>query len=430
MKSNWNEVKIDDICSIRRGASPRPIQKYISERGIPWVKIADATSSNSRFINETKEFIIEEGKEKSRYIEKGTLILSNSATPGLPKFMNINGCVHDGWLILDGFKGVYDNFLYYNLIENRIKLLSLSNGSVFRNLKTDIVKNFNIKLPPLEEQKAIAKILSDLDEKIEVNNKINKNLEEMAQAIFKQWFVDFEFPNEEGKPYKSSGGEMVESELGMIPKGFKVKSIGELPLIITDYVANGSFKSLKENVNMYDEINYAIIVRNTDLKSNFKSDCKYVDKKSYDFLAKSKLFGGELIISNVGDVGSIYLCPKFKKQMTLGSNLIMIDTESSENIGFNLILYRFFKSYIGQYYIKSITGGSAQPKFNKTDFKKIQFINPSNSILKLYNEKNEVIESIIMNNVLENERLEKLRDTLLPKLMSGEIRVPLENNEI
>ncbi|MDU7110032.1 MAG: restriction endonuclease subunit S, partial [Clostridium perfringens] len=81
MKSNWNEVKIDDICSIRRGASPRPIQKYISERGIPWVKIADATSSNSRFINETKEFIIEEGKEKSRYIEKGTLILSNSATP-------------------------------------------------------------------------------------------------------------------------------------------------------------------------------------------------------------------------------------------------------------------------------------------------------------------------------------------------------------
>ncbi|HBI6881558.1 TPA: restriction endonuclease subunit S [Clostridium perfringens] len=327
----------------------------------------------------------------------------------------------------------FNDYIYYLSISPEFRnmaIKSMTGSSGRQRVQKDVLEESEIILPILEEQKAIAKILSDLDEKIEVNNKINKNLEEMAQAIFKQWFVDFEFPNEEGKPYKSSGGEMVESELGMIPKGFKVKSIGELPLIITDYVANGSFKSLKENVNMYDEINYAIIVRNTDLKSNFKSDCKYVDKKSYDFLAKSKLFGGELIISNVGDVGSIYLCPKFKKQMTLGSNLIMIDTESSENIGFNLILYRFFKSYIGQYYIKSITGGSAQPKFNKTDFKKIQFINPSNSILKLYNEKNEVIESIIMNNVLENERLEKLRDTLLPKLMSGEIRVPLENNEI
>ena len=337
-------------------------------------------------------------------------------------------------MVLRKKSNIIDNrYLYKYLTSdkmlNYLQMIAEGRSGTFPQITFNELKNLSLNLPSLEEQKAIAKILSDLDEKIEVNNKINKNLEEMAQAIFKQWFVDFEFPNEEGKPYKSSGGEMVESELGMIPKGFKVKSIGELPLIITDYVANGSFKSLKENVNMYDEINYAIIVRNTDLKSNFKSDCKYVDKKSYDFLAKSKLFGGELIISNVGDVGSIYLCPKFKKQMTLGSNLIMIDTESSENIGFNLILYRFFKSYIGQYYIKSITGGSAQPKFNKTDFKKIQFINPSNSILKLYNEKNEVIESIIMNNVLENERLEKLRDTLLPKLMSGEIRVCLENNE-
>lgn len=337
-------------------------------------------------------------------------------------------------MVLRKKSNIIDNrYLYKYLTSdkmlNYLQMIAEGRSGTFPQITFNELKNLSLNLPSLEEQKAIAKILSDLDEKIEVNNKINKNLEEMAQAIFKQWFVDFEFPNEEGKPYKSSGGEMVESELGMIPKGFKVKSIGELPLIITDYVANGSFKSLKENVNMYDEINYAIIVRNTDLKSNFKSDCKYVDKKSYDFLAKSKLFGGELIISNVGDVGSIYLCPKFKKQMTLGSNLIMIDTESSENIGFNLILYRFFKSYIGQYYIKSITGGSAQPKFNKTDFKKIQFINPSNSILKLYNEKNEVIESIIMNNVLENERLEKLRDTLLPKLMSGEIRVPLENSE-
>nr|WP_258080005.1 restriction endonuclease subunit S [Enterococcus faecium] len=91
--------------------------------------------------------------------------------------------------------------------------------------QTDVIENTKIMLPPLDEQKAIAHILSTLDDKIEVNNQINKTLENMAQAIFKQWFVDFEFPNEDGEPYKSSGGEMVESELGMIPKGWEVKEL-------------------------------------------------------------------------------------------------------------------------------------------------------------------------------------------------------------
>ncbi|EPB9402161.1 restriction endonuclease subunit S [Clostridium perfringens] len=422
--NDWHNYILNDF--IKYSSEKIDIEK-ISE--FNYISTENMLPNKGQIINASS---LPKSKTVTKYSIGDTLI--SNIRPYFKKiwFANKIGGASNDVLVIKSDNALVDKkFLYYLLSEDSFfdYVMLTSKGTKMPRGDKGAILNYKASLPPLKEQKAIAKILSDLDEKIEVNNKINKNLEEMAQAIFKQWFVDFEFPNEEGKPYKSSGGEMVESELGMIPKGFKVKSIGELPLIITDYVANGSFKSLKENVNMYDEINYAIIVRNTDLKSNFKSDCKYVDKKSYDFLAKSKLFGGELIISNVGDVGSIYLCPKFKKQMTLGSNLIMIDTESSENIGFNLILYRFFKSYIGQYYIKSITGGSAQPKFNKTDFKKIQFINPSNSILKLYNEKNEVIESIIMNNVLENERLEKLRDTLLPKLMSGEIRVPLENNE-
>ncbi|MDM0487488.1 restriction endonuclease subunit S [Clostridium perfringens] len=428
------KYKISEICDVNsNNLSKKDDFKYID--------YLDTSNLTKGIIGELQTLNLSTDKIPSRAkrkIKDKDILIStvrpNQKHYGIIKKAKKNLIASTGFVVLSANESLVDSeYLYRFLTQDNMteyfQAIGETSTTAYPSIKPSVISELEINLPPLEEQKAIAKILSDLDEKIEVNNNINKNLEEMAQAIFKQWFVDFEFPNEEGKPYKSSGGEMVESELGMIPKGFKVKSIGELPLIITDYVANGSFKSLKENVNMYDEINYAIIVRNTDLKSNFKSDCKYVDKKSYDFLAKSKLFGGELIISNVGDVGSIYLCPKFKKQMTLGSNLIMIDTESSENIGFNLILYRFFKSYIGQYYIKSITGGSAQPKFNKTDFKKIQFINPSNSILKLYNEKNEVIESIIMNNVLENEKLEKLRDTLLPKLMSGEIRVPLENSE-
>ena len=85
------------------------------------------------------------------------------------------------------------------------------------------MKKLDIYLPPLEEQEKIANILSSLDDKIELNNEMNKTLEEMAQSIFKRWFVGFEFPNADGKPYKSSGGEMVESDLGMIPKGWKLE---------------------------------------------------------------------------------------------------------------------------------------------------------------------------------------------------------------
>jgi type I restriction enzyme S subunit len=99
------------------------------------------------------------------------------------------------------------------------------------------------KIPPLNEQKAIAKILSSLDEKIELNNRINKKLEEMAQAIFKHWFIDFEFPNENGEPYKSSGGEMVESELGLIPEGWEVKRIEEVSSQKRNAIVDGPFGS-------------------------------------------------------------------------------------------------------------------------------------------------------------------------------------------
>lgn len=417
MKSNWNEVKIDDICSIRRGASPRPIQKYISERGIPWVKIADATSSNSRFINETKEFIIEEGKEKSRYIEKGTLILSNSATPGLPKFMNINGCVHDGWLILDGFKGVYDNFLYYNLIENRIKLLSLSNGSVFRNLKTDIVKNFNIKLPPLEEQKSIAKILSDLDEKIEVNNKINKNLEEMAQAIFKQWFVDFEFPNEEGKPYKSSGGEMVESELGMIPKGFKISELKE----IADDIITGKTPSTKNKEN-YGEKYPFITIPDMHNSIFINSSERYLSEKGSETQKSKLLPKNSIIVSCIATVGLVSITTK-ESHINQQINAVIID-----KIEYLYYLYEAIKRK-KELLLAIGSSGSATLNVNKKEFEKIKYLNPTNYYVNLFNSKVNILYEKIKANILENERLEKLRDTLLPKLMSGEIRVPLENNE-
>lgn len=405
----WKEYKIGDVCKIKRGASPRPIQQFLSNKGMPWVKIADATASNSMFLDSTKEYIIEEGVSKSVTVLPGTLIVSNSATPGLPKVIRIKACVHDGWLVISDFKGVLRDFMYYKFVDIRRNLSNQANGSVFQNLKTDIVRDYSINIPSLKTQEKIVSILKSLDDKIEINRKINENLEQQAQALFKSWFVDFE-------PFKN--GEFVESELGMIPKGWRVTSIGDLPLVVTDYVANGSFASLKENVKLYQEEEYAVFIRNTDLKSG--EFCVYVDKHSYDFLSKSRLYGGEIIISNVGDVGSVYLCPHLNKPMTLGNNIIMV---KSEEEAINVYLYILFRWSYGQGLIQSITGGSAQPKFNKTDFKSLKVIMPSNDILVNYGDKMLSMMNIIEANKVESRRLAELRDTLLPKLMSGELKV-------
>ena len=130
--------------------------------------------------------------------------------------------VEDNSIDVDYLYYYFSSFYFKELVKSRIE------GSVIPHLYQKDLVALKLPLPDLSEQKAISKILRTLDDKIEVNNQINKTLENMAQAIFKQWFVDFEFPNDDGEPYKSSGGEMIESELGMIPKGWGVEEIGNI----------------------------------------------------------------------------------------------------------------------------------------------------------------------------------------------------------
>ena len=205
---------------------------------------------------------------------------------------------------------------------------------------------------------------------------------------------------------------------GVMSEDWKIKKVKDIPLLVTDYVANGSFASLKANVSLYQEKNYAYFIRNTDLKSGTFN--VYVDEHSYKFLSKSVLYGGEIIISNVGDVGSVFLCPKLNLPMTLGNNIIML---RPENEIYQYFLYIWFKWMQGQAYIQSIKSGSAQPKFNKTDFKNTPMLIPNENILKKFHTLIKGIFKLIETNISENQRLVSLRNTLLPKLMNGEIDV-------
>lgn len=226
--------------------------------------------------------------------------------------------------------------------------------------------------------------------------------------MFKEWFTDF----------VNTSSNLIETQFGLIPDTFRLLKNGELPMVVTDYVANGSFASLKANVTLYQEPNYAYFIRNTDLKSgSFKV---FVDENSYRFLSKSTLYGGEIIISNVGDVGSVFLCPKLNKPMTLGNNVIMLRPEQ-DNLKY--YLYVWFKWLYGQSLIQGIKGGSAQPKFNKTDFKNLPIFLPTDDLLEQFQQMVKPIFELIEKNNEENQALIVTRDTLLPKLISGEFDI-------
>ena len=324
----------------------------------------------------------------------------------VPENMN-NSLLNQNAVRIRGNSSVNQRYLYYLLKSNNFRdyIIGTAQGSANQaSITQKDIKNFKYDIPTLKEQEAISKILSDIDDKIEINNKINKKLEEMAQAIFKQWFIDFEFPNEDGKPYKSSGGEMLESELGRIPKGWKNKELketikfnkGKKPKIITDKEFDNSKLYLTIDVLNRNSIQYAI--NDKVVLANKKDILMVMDGAS----------SGSLYYGLDGIVGS-----------TL-SKLVINDEYINEDV-----LYYFLK--LNEFNIKGHLTGSAIPHTDKEYVNRLIMCIPNDKQLLVRVTKifSDIREKVIINNE-ENSRLIKLRDILLPKLMSGEIRVPMD----
>ena len=190
-----------------------------------------------------------------------------------------------------------------------------------------------------------------------------------------------------------------ETKIGTIPSHWGVQPIKEITEIVTDYVANGSFASLAENVKYKDEEDAAVLIRLADYSNDFQGKFVFIDEHAYQFLSKSKLFGGEIIISNVGaNVGTVFRCPKLAYKMSLAPNSIMVKFKGNDDFYFH-----WLQSYIGQQMLKSIVTGSAQPKFNKSNFKEmlapVPPIEEQNKIASILNTIDEKIE---LNNAINN----------------------------
>lgn len=375
----WENKKIGDIVDIRRGASPRPIQNFLSDKGMPWVKIADATSDPTRFISHTNECIIEDGIKKSVVVEPETLIVSNSATPGLPKIMKILACVHDGWLVFSNYRGITRDFLYYKFIDIRRHLVNQANGSVFQNLKTDIVREFDIAVPSIETQNKIVGILSSIDHKIETNIAINDNLQQQAAALFANF-------------YDRAETEVGFTEIIQILGGGTPKT--------------GESSYWNGNVPFFTPKDVGSPYTLTTEKTITEEGLAHCNSRLYPV--------NTVFVTARGTVGKVGLpgVPMAMNQSCYA--LVGKDTHQ-------LLVYFYTLKAVDR--LKHKASGAVFDAITTRDFE-------SEIIMKLFDDDEKAfldvakpIYQAVLSNSIENSRLAALRDSLLPKLMSGEIDV-------
>lgn len=389
--------------------------------------------------------------EKVRYVSKetyenwfrahpkpGDIIFVNKGGPGnvvlVPDVVDF--CIaQDMMAFRVDNKKVYNKYLFAVLRSPQIqsKIRNYHVGTMIPHFKKGDLNQLEIPVPIRSVQEYIGDIYFNLSYKIEVNNKINKTLEEMAQAIFKHWFVDFEFPNEEGEPYKSSGGEMIDSELGPIPKGWEVGIIG-------DYITKtkgGDWGKERPEGNYLAKVKCIRGADIDDLPSGRKGNVptRYILEKNY---VSKKLVNGNLIVEISGgsptqSTGRIaYISEEIIKRNAdplICTNFCRaIVLEDPDLMFFVFNYWRYL--YSGNVFFNYENGTTGIKNLDINSFLEgYLIIKPTKEVVRIYADIISDFDRMIQNNGISNEVLSSIRDTLLPKLMSGEIRVPIDNEE-
>ena len=385
--SEWKEYRLSDLMQIKYGKD----HKHLADGSFPLYGSGGIM----------------------RYVEKPLYELESILIPRKGTLSNLFYLDKPFWSVDTMFYSkinselVFAKYLFYTL--KTYDLASLNVGSAVPSLTTEVLNEVLVSIPSLETQTAIAEILSSLDDKIELNDKINQELETLAQTLFKQWFIDFEFPNENGEPYKSSSGGMVESELGEIPKGFEVKRLKQIlnikrggsPRPIHDYMASSGLPWVK-------------ISDATALNNPFLFSTKEFIKE--EGLRKTVLIKkGSLILSNSATPGlPIFL------ELDACIHDGWLHFQDIECLTYNYLYLLFL--YIR---LDLVGQGNGSIFINlKTDILKEYAISiPNDDLLKKFSESINPIFENIRNNAAENIKLTNLRGTLLPKLISGELKL-------
>jgi len=392
----WTIYEISDIAEVIGGGTPSTKVPEYWGGDISWITPKDLANFEFRYIRKGVRKITKKGLDASsaKILPKNTVLLTTRAPVGYLAIADNEVTTNQGFRSLIPNRRTKSEFLFYLLKNNIAVLKANATGTTFGELSGSVLKSLKFPFPPVEEQETITKILSDLDSKIELNNQINKNLEQIAQAIFKHWFIDFEFPDENGEPYKSSGGEMVGSELGPIPKEW-----GVIPF--------------KEIINISSGKRPKIMNKEKDKGFNIP----LIGASSIMGYVSETLYVKPILI--IGRVGTHGIVQRIKGKSWPSDNTLVIQPE----------YYEYTFQILKNIDYQSLNRGSTQPLITRTDIKKYKIIFPKNNLLKDFEKRIDSLFQLINKNKEENKVLSGIRDKLLPKLMSGEIRVPINIKE-
>ena len=372
----WKEVRLGDILNFRRGHD-------LPHSAMKPGNIPVAGSNGVIGYHDTATPI------------KPILTIGRSGNVGKPYFYE-EAWAHNTTLYVDDFKGNDPKFLYY--LCQTMPFANFGGGSAVPTLNRNHIHPLETKIPvKVEDQRRIASILSSLDRKIELNNKINADLEEMAQAIFKNWFVDFE-------PFKD--GKFVNSELGMIPEGWKVGTLG-------DITKNKSAKVKERNdVKVLSPVTTGELVLSEEYftKQVFSSSiAKYKIVNKGDFAYNPARV-------NIGSLG--------RNEFDFDGCVSPVYVVFSVLDGYENYFDLFRKTDFFKDSVASLAIGGVRQSLSYDDLSSIEVIIPSENAVEEFNNLYNQMKKTIKANKLENSRLSLLRDTLLPRLMSGELEVP------
>ena len=393
-KSAWKKVKLGDIFNLQMGKTPLRENKLYWDKGEHnWVSISDMNFSE-KYLFSTKEKITDIAVKESgiKLIPKNTVIMSFKLSIGKVKIVKEDIYSNEAIMAFIPKENFFidKNFLYYCLkslkwnegINKAVKGLTLNKN---------LISQKEIFLPDLAIQKEIANNLDGIDNLLELRKKQLIYLKELSKSLFTRMFGDIKTND----------------------KNWKIKKFHEIISILTDYHANGSYKILKDNVELLDFKEYALMIRTTDLENNnFIQGVKYINEKAYNFLKKTKIFGGELIINKIGSAGNVYLMPFLNIPVSLGMNQFMIRLKKDYS---NIFYYKLLTTEYYTNVIKSNVQGAVTKTITKEAIKNIDIIIPPIELQNKFAERVEKIEKLKFEIEKSIEIAQNLYDSLISK---------------
>lgn len=419
--SEWQEYKLGDLYDVSSGLS-KPADQF----GFGHTFISFKDVFNNYFIPEYPEGLVNSNDKdwKSCSVKKGDILITRTSETieevGMSSvaLKDYEKSTFNGFCKRLRLKGntpikVSPHFMGY-LLRTRFFRKTVANFATMTtraSLNGESIKSIPLKFPPFEIQEEIGKTLYSLEKKISLLQEQNQTLEELAQTLFKRWFVEFEFPNETRQPYKNSGGKMVESELGKIPEGWQLGTIEDL----TIRMSSGGTPSTKNEEYYNGSINWFSTKELQDnflLESEKQITLNAIENSSAKLFPKNTILMAIYAAPTVGRLGILSFESAFN-QAAVG-----LVAKSEVGYPFVFLLLKHLRKELN-----NLANGAAQQNLNVGLVKGFKIIIPAGNILSHFNELALSLFNQIQNNSTEMHTLSLLRDTLLPKLMSGELKL-------